>query len=137
MSEHHTHHHTPHTTDEFQHALVEHDEWFRHSADEPTHQESHGDFNPYVVMAFLFVTIGLVFGTAVFVVMWFARLSHDQKVIVQERNPEYNQEYVERADQWKADLYGEPTWIDEKNNLIRIPIGDAMDAVVKEYASAK
>lgn len=137
MTEHHDTHHVPHNPDELHHALVEHDDWFRHASDEPTHQSSHGDFNPYVVMTFLAVTIVLVFGSAAAIVPWFARMVDETEHLVQEDNPDYNKIYREKADLWRAELYGEATWADEKNNLVRIPINDAMDLVVKEYAAAK
>ena len=138
MTEHHDpHHHVPHNPAELHHALVEHDEWFRHGSDEPTHQSSHGDFNPYVIMIFLFVTIVAVFGTVAAIVPWFARMTDHRKALVQEANPQYNAEFVEVSTAWRTDLYSEASWLDEKNNLVRIPIGEAVRLVVKEYAAAK
>jgi len=131
------HHHAPHNPAELHTAIVEHDDWFRHSADEPRHQQSHGDFNPYVIMGFLAVTIVIVFGSAAAIVPWFARMTDYRKHIVREANPDYNHEFREMSELWRTELFGEPTWVNEKENTIRIPIDDAMNLVVKEYASAK
>ncbi len=137
MSEHHDPLHPPHTPDEVQHALVEHDDWFRHSADEPTHQASHGDFNPYIVMACLAVTIAVVVGVIVFTLPWFGRLVQAGIVSVQENNVRYTFEFTDKSGAWHAQLYGEPTWLDEKNNIVRIPIDDAITQVVQEYKAAR
>lgn len=128
MSEHHVH-----NVDELKDELEHHDEWFRHAPGEITH-DTHGDFNPYVVMAFLAVTIVIVFGVAFVIVPWFGRMVQSQRVEVRERSRLPMQEYIETRTKWDADLHGEPTWISESDGVIRIPIDMAMDQVVRRYA---
>lgn len=137
MTEHHDHHHVPHTPEELKESLHAHDDWFRHSADEPTHQAAHGDFNPYVIMGSLAATIVSVVVVVVVVLGWFDRMIGAERYIVQENNPAYGQEFRGKQDVWKTQLYGEPTWVDERTNTIRIPIDTAIEVVVKDYATAK
>lgn len=125
-------HQDPHNIDELKHELQSHDEWFRHAPNEE-HQVAHGDFNPLVVMTFLAVTILIVFGVAFIVVPWFARMVQERRVEVFEDNPAFAMEYMEAHETWVAELTGEPTWIDEKTNVVRIPIDMAMRQVIKRY----
>lgn len=125
-------HHQPHDIDELKHELEDHDEWFRHASDEPTHQ-THGDFNPYVVMAFLAVTVVIVFAVAFLVVPWFGRMVQAERVQVREENLRPVMEYMEARTKWDADLTGEPTWINESEGVIRVPIDIAMEQVVRRY----
>jgi hypothetical protein len=130
------HHEPPHTTEELEQALHEHDDWFRHTPDEPHHQEAHGDFNPYLIMAFLAVTALGVFGTAAVTVGWFAREINDKVVSTdRERESAYTAEYTATRAQWDRDLTGSPEWINEQENTIRIPIELAMEKVVEQYAA--
>jgi len=123
---------TPHNVDELKHELEEHDSWFRHAPSE-IHQKGHGEFNPLVVTTFLAVTILIVFAMAFVLVPWFARMVQSRRVSVQEQNRDFVMEYREAHDNWVAELTGEPTWIDEKEQVIRIPIDLAMKEVVKRY----
>ena len=126
--------HSPHNIEELKHELEAHDEWFRHSPDE-THQAAHGDFNPYVVMTFLAITIVIVVGVAFLLVPWFARMVQAEEVRTREDNPRVLQEYVEARTAWEADLTGEPTWIDEEAGVIRVPISIAIEGIVERYGS--
>jgi hypothetical protein len=78
-----------------------------------------------------------VFGTVAAVVPWFARMIDHRKSLVQEANTQYNAEFVEVSTMWRTDLYSEPSWADEKNNLVRIPIEAAMQQVVRSYSAGK
>jgi hypothetical protein len=138
MTEHHDpHHHTAHTPQELDQVLHEHDEWFRHAPDEPTHQQSHGDFNPYTVLGVLGATIVGVILVVIVTLGWFERLVADKRHRVQEANPDYSFRLTERTTAWKTQLHAEPSWVDEKTNTIRIPIDRAIETVVKEYATAQ
>ena len=125
-------HETPHDIDELKHELEEHDQWFRHAPTE-AHQKSHGEFNPLVITTFLAVTILIVFGVAFIVVPWFARMVQTKRVAIREQNVDFVMEYRELHDTWVADLTSEPTWIDEKTQVITIPIDMAMTEVIKRY----
>ena len=128
------HGHDPHTQDELRDALREHDDWFRHDASEPSHQQSHGDFNPYVVMGFLAATIVLVAAVVIVTVPWFGRAVQAKRVEVQEENRRLTLDYEQRASRWTEELTGSPSWVDEANNVIRVPIDLAIDEVVESYA---
>ncbi len=128
MSEHH-----PHNIDELKHEVEEHDEWFRHPPGEE-HQSAHGDFNPYVVMGFLAVTIVIVFAVAFVVVPWFARMVQGQRIAVREQGARVVEEYVNARANWQGDLTGEPTWVNEGEGVVRVPIDFAIDQVVERYA---
>ncbi|MEO1130320.1 MAG: hypothetical protein AAFX05_11535 [Planctomycetota bacterium] len=129
MSEHHT---TPHTSEELEASVHEHDEWFRHSPDEPHHQAEHGGFNPIVVMGFLAATILITFGVAAVVLPWFAREVQAQRVQVQEANSQYGAEYREKMEGWVSDL-SKPAWVDAENNVVRLPLDLAVERVIEQY----
>ncbi len=127
-------HEPPHTEEELKQALEEHDDWFRHSPDEPHHQKAHGDFNPVVVMGFLAVTALGVFGTAVVTIGWFAREIETQIVTTdRQREAAYTAEYTAKRAEWQRALTGEPEWLNEQENVVRLPIDMAMEKVAQEY----
>ncbi len=127
------HHHAPHDENELQHALDDHDSWFRHDPNEPHHQQSHGDFNPAIVMGFLGATIVAVLGVAIIVFPWFTRAINNLSVETRERNVGLLQEQISSFAQWESQLQGEPRWLDEKTNTVAIPIDLAIDQVVQRY----
>jgi len=127
-----TEHHQPHNIDELKDELEHHDDWFRHAPGETSH-ETHGDFNPYVIMAFLVVTVGIVFGVTLLIVPWFGRMVQAKRVEIREQSTLPVQEFMESRTKWDADLRGEPTWIDESGGVIRVPIDVAMEQVVQRY----
>ncbi len=130
------HHEPPHTPEDLKEALHEHDDWFRHGPDEPHHQKAHGDFNPYVVMTFLAVTAVGVFGTAALVITWMSREIHAEVIATdRQREASYVAEYASKRAQWDQALTGEPTWINEQENVVRIPIELAMERVAEDYGS--
>lgn len=137
MTDHNDPHHIAHTPEELRETLHAHDDWFRRSPDEPSHQSAHGDFNPYVVMISLAVTIVSVILIVILTIGWWDRMAAEERYLVQENNPAYGQEFRGKSDTWRAQLYGEPTWVDERTNTIRIPIDRAMQVIVQEYATAK
>mgnify|MGYP007011824688 CR=1 FL=1 len=127
------HHHIPHDEQELKQALEEHDSWFRHDPDEPHHQDSHGDFNPAIVMGFLGATIVGTLGVAIILFPWFTRSIQNLALEQREQNPGILQEQIGRVAEWDAALRGEPRWLDEQANIIAIPIDIAMDQVVQWY----
>ena len=88
-----TEHHQPHNIDELKDELEHHDDWFRHAPGETSH-ETHGDFNPYVIMAFLVVTVGIVFGVTLLIVPWFGRMVQAKRVEIREQSTLPVQEFI-------------------------------------------
>lgn len=127
--------HTPASETDLQEALHEHDDWFRHSPDEPHHQAAHGDFNVSVVIGFLAATIIVVLGVAVIVVPWYIRMINDRAVEVRELNPNYAPELETQFSEWDAQLHGEPQWLDEQTNTVRIPLEVAKRVVADRYGT--
>lgn len=125
--------HEIHNVEELKHELEGHDEWFRHAPGE-AHQESHGEFNPYVVLAFLAITVVIVFATALVVVPWFARMIADRSADVRERSGLVVEEWVASRTQWEGELRGGAQWINEDENIVRVPIDVAIDEVVRRYS---
>lgn len=124
-----------HTPSEHAHALHDHDDWFRHSPEEPTHQAAHGDFNPYLVMGSLAATILVVIVVVGLTLGWFKRLAMEKRQVVQEANTQYDIGFRGKLDAWQTQLHSEPTWVNERTNTIRITIDQAIEAVVKDYAT--
>lgn len=130
----HSHHESGHHTKaDFERELVAHDEWFRHSAEEPHHQISHGETNASKIGVFLFVVIVATFGTAWVLVKGLLRVLDYKEIARQERNEPFVQEYRESRARWDGALTASPEWADSRAGTVRIPVDLAMQLVIEEY----
>lgn len=129
-----THHDTP---ADFEQELHAHDEWFRHTPDEPAHQEMHGQLNPYAIMAFLLVTIVVVFATAGLVHHTMTlRMTNHLKMVRQEAKTDTTlaAAYREAHATWERELTTSG-WVDRSNGVVRLPVEVAAEKVRREYRS--
>lgn len=125
--------HDTHTTEEFEQSLVEHDEWFRHSADEPHHQEAHGETKSQVILLFLLGTVVFVFGTGFVVLKFFEAETRKLKATMDEAATS-REEYLDANERWERELtsYG---WASAIDGSVHIPLELATREVLGEYKS--
>ena len=129
-------HDIPHGHDskaQYEHALVEHDSWFRHDPTEGHHQEAHGQTKPMVIIAFLFGTLALVIVVGLFAMQFLKAETRGIKRTVQERNVVYVKDYRESTARWEARLKGYE-WIDANAGRVSVPITQAKQKVIAQYA---
>ncbi len=131
MSHDHEHHDTPHTTEELEESLHAHDEWFRHDASEPKHQEAHGETRSGVILGFLFGTVAFVAIVGVIVYQFYLMLAREQQVKLQEGRTNTAEIRSARAAWEEAlDSYG---WADAEAGTVRIPLELAKQNVIERY----
>lgn len=127
------------TRADYEQMLEEHDSWFRHSPDEPDHQEMHGKTNPYVIMAFLGATVLGVALTAALVYhsMFLPATRNLQEALLEERtDATWLAAVNEQKAAWEQEL-STPAWIDKEAGTVRLPLDVAMNEVVKRYSERK
>lgn len=130
MSHDHAH---PHTIAELEESLHAHDDWFRHDATEPHHQEAHGETKAWGI-------IGIMAATIVFVVIvgyasfflwedWTRRQS--VKVFEGQTN---RTEYNSLRAEWRRQLTTY-SWADAEKGLVAVPLEEAKKQVLSYYAA--
>ena len=132
----HDHEHTP---DDLRQELEHHDEWFRHSADEPEHMEAHGTINSVFIIGYLGLTILIVVVISIGVVQYVKssvrELREDASEVMPPRGryfgPGHTETGVEAIARWEQELDGW-RWV-KKGEISQIPIDVAMDRVVEQY----
>jgi len=125
--------HLHHTKAEFVEELSHHDEWFRHSAAEQTHQEAHGSTRTHAILASLFFTLVLVVVVGVVVFHYFQSQARILQTTLQEAATPRDA-YVAATQNWNNQLstYG---WVEEKDGPVRLPLDVAIERVVDVYKS--
>ena len=125
-----------HTKVEYEHELVEHDQWFRHSPDEPHHQQSHGATKPIPIIVTLVGTILLVFVIAGYTLNFFDRAVADREIVNREMITDTTlaKEWHETSANWNAEL-SSYSWLPnaDKKEIVRLPFDAAMNKVIAEY----
>jgi hypothetical protein len=117
------------------HGHEAHDEWFKHTADEPDAQEAHGEVNAPFIIAFLSVVILATFAVAVLFLVYFGQALRDATTERREgRTSILASEYNEKVAQWNQSLYGQPEWQDTERGLVSIPLDLAKRSVLERYS---
>lgn len=136
--------HIIHDERELMHELEHHDEWFRHDASEPHHQDAHGRTNIWVLGGFLAATVVFVFVSAwVLVNTFFLPHIHSLKEVEQESVAPLSRLYdstiggyaagvSQLHDQWDAAL-SKGQIIDQSAGTARIPVDAATRLVIEQY----
>lgn len=125
-------HHEPLTELEYHETLHEHDEWFRHSAAEPAHQEAHGRTSAGIIVAFLFGTLVFVGVTGILVFTLFLQMTDTVVVQNQERDTDRSQLLSARAT-WDRQ-HSEFALIEGAPGRAHIPLDLAKKLVIEDYA---
>lgn len=125
-------HHEPTTEQEYHETLHEHDEWFRHSAAEPHHQEAHGRTSAAIIIAFLFGTVVFVGVTGILVYQLFLAMMDPVVVQYQERSTSLTQLQSTSAE-WERQL-SQLGPIEGAPGRARVPLELARKLVVQDYA---
>lgn len=128
----HTPHHEPTTSLEYHETLHEHDEWFRHAADEPAHQQAHGRTSAGIIIAFLMGTVVFVGVTGLLVFEFFLEATAAQVVVSQEGQTPIAQLLAARAD-WDRQ-HSQLSLIEGAPGRAHIPLNLAYELVIKDYA---
>ena len=125
-------HHEPLTEGEYHETLHEHDEWFRHSPDEPAHQEAHGRTSAGIILAFLFGTLVVVAVTGVLVFQLWLQMTQEVVIQNEERRTNLSQLLSARAD-WERQnsQFG---LIEGAPGRAKVPLDLAMKLVIEDYA---
>jgi hypothetical protein len=112
------------------HHSASEDQWFSHSAAELGDTELHGRLSPLsallgilAVMAVLFITIGAL-------AWYFDQVAADTKAA--KRETDIGLDYIQTVAHQNA-LLGNPSWVDAKAGIVRMPIDWAMEDTVRWY----
>jgi len=125
--------HAPHNPAEFRQALAEHDEWFRHTPDEPQHQEMHGQLNAWLVIGFLAITVFGVAVTSALVYHYMRALWRDARDDRLEARTELiASEYRDASGMWAQQLSNN-AWINPEAGTVRLTLEQASDKVIRQY----
>jgi hypothetical protein len=132
MAHDHTH---PHTVEELEETLHAHDDWFRHDAAAPHHQQPHGETKAWGILGFMAATLVfvLVVGYASFF-LW-EDWTRAQSVKVFEGQTKRSEYLSLRAD-WQKRLTSYE-WADAAKGTVHIPIDQAKKQVAAYYAAKK
>ncbi len=123
--------HETHTIEELHQTLHEHDEWFRHSASEPHHQEAHGGTSAGIILGFLIGTLLVVGGTSYGVFVLWERMTDALVVEMQERRTPIAPLLSARAE-WAGQLARFEA-IAGSPGRARVPLEVAMRLVIEDY----
>lgn len=113
----------------------EHDEWFRHTSDEPDAQEAHGEINPGFIIGFLSLVIVATFAVAVLFLVYFQQAV--QEAIVERREAPTERlaaPYREATARWNQELHGQAEWQDEEAGFVALPLDLAKQSVMQKYS---
>ncbi len=124
-------HHEPTTAQEYHETLHEHDDWFRHSANEPHHQEAHGSTHAAIIIAFLFGTVVFVAISGALVYQLFQSMTDAVAVENHERRTPVDQFLSSKAE-WERQL-SQLTLIDGAPGRARVPLDMAQKLVIEDY----
>ncbi len=126
-----------HQSDEHGHEDGGHvDEWFRHGANEPDAQESHGEVNPTFIIGFLAVVIVITFSVVGVILVYFGGARDDQ---FQTKRMEATDQYLAQErrvaeSRWRDDLRrAQPEWQDVEQGLVSVSLDRAKEAVIEMY----
>ncbi|MBN4060327.1 hypothetical protein JYT11_00605 [Planctomycetaceae bacterium AH-315-I19] len=112
-----------------------HDDWFKHTPDEPEHMTAHGDTNSVLIILFLLGTIVFVFITAILIEKYFkvrvASLEHELQEVRADVSPRVQATRITKEG-WENTL-SEPRWIDQSKGIVALPLDIAMQRVVDQY----
>jgi hypothetical protein len=110
-----------------------HDDWFRHSADEALPQQEHAAHvnTTAIGLTLLAIVFGVLF-TVVVLSMYFVQYANTRKAEMNE-GVGSSEAYLAYRDQSEAQL-SSLEWVDRAAGTVNLPLDDAMDAVVAEYA---
>lgn len=112
-----------------------HDDWFKHDASEPAHQEMHGKINPFGIMLALLATLVAVGVTIVLVL----KLAFDPAIYenkaerLEARTSEIAAPSNEKLANWDNRL-STPGWVNSDEGIVRLPLEIAQQKVIQEYA---
>lgn len=107
------------------------DSWHRHSAEEGRPQAEHaGTVNPWILGQWFVAIVLAVAGTCVVLFLYFTHYTTQYKA-QQIETVSWSADYVTYKATMEGQLNSKPEWID--HDRLRIPIGDAMAKVVKQY----
>jgi len=124
-------HHTPHTVEELEESLQAHDEWFRHDASEPHHQEAHGQTNTTLILGFLGGTVVFVAVVGFIVYQYFLLLAREQQESLQERRT--NTAEVRSMEAAWGETLSSYGWVDAQAGVVRVPLEVARERVIERY----
>lgn len=124
-------HHEPQTEQEYHETLVEHDEWFRHSAAEPHHKPAQGSTQARIIMAFFAGTIVVVFATAFAVLTLFDQMALQEVHRSQELRTPLGEITNARA-AWERQL-SEFSPVEGAPGRARVPLALAQRLVIDDY----
>lgn len=110
-----------------------HDDWFRHSPDEPHAQAAHGEINPTFIIGFLSAVIAATFGVVVLFLVYFNQVNTDLKVQNWEERTPLLGNYAEKRANWTAELGAQPEWADPDQTYVTVPLDVAMQNVIESY----
>ena len=126
-------HHNP-TPDDLRHELQEHDEWFKHTPDEPQHQAAHGETSGLKIAAFLVIVIIFVFATAGVLITMFKASAKEQLLEAERRADNLAEPRFEMQEQWDTQLssYG---WVDQEAGVVHVPFDEAVQRTLEDYSN--
>ena len=112
-----------------------HDDWFKHDASEPQHQEMHGKINPLGIMLTLLATLVVVAVTMIVVLKFFfdPAIYQNKAERLEARTAQIAAPAQEKLANWESDL-GSAGWVDSNTGVVRLPLEVARQKVMQEYA---
>lgn len=118
------------------HSDEAHDEWFRHTPDEPVAQEAHGEVNAPFIIAFLSVVILATFGVVVLFLVYFQQGLRDAtSERLEQRTDQLALEYNEKVATWNQKLHGPSEWQDPERGMVSVPLDLAKREVLERYGA--
>lgn len=124
-----------HDSVHFEHALDEHDSWFRHSAVEPHHQEAHGGTKALAIVSFMAGTLVIVLLVASATYFGaFEPMMRAESERVQD-GAVVNADFVSSRAAATQQL-NSYEWVDPKKGTIRIPLDLAKKLQMEEHMKA-
>lgn len=123
---------SPQDSIHFEEALEEHDSWFRHSPDEPHHQQAHGDTNSWAIILFMIGTLGLVLVVALVTYYGaFEPLMRQEVERIAEGRP-MSMEFVSSVSDGQRKL-SSYEWVDPARGVVRVPLDVAKRLQLEEH----
>lgn len=113
-----------------------HDDWFKHTPEEGVAQHAHGEINAPFIIAFLAVVIVITFALLFILLGYFGReVASEQGIKSEGRTEILARQHIESSNRWRAELEGDPRWIDMQTRTVRLPLEYAAREVVQMYGS--
>ena len=132
-----SHDHEPHTEAELKQELHDHDEWFRHSPDEPEHMEAHGAINSVYIIGYMVLTIVAVVVVAGLIMQYVYHTVREQRdtrietVVPRSKVAGESEIGADAVARWNEEL-NEWAWVEE-GSTAQIPIDVAIQQIVEQY----